>query len=297
MKKILASVAVLGLLAAFVAPIYAIKPQQAHGPWEAKVQGDGALSGGSLPSYGVNHANLGWNFKANSDNLYNGQLNVVEKDEGGEMLNHYKLYGYQVDTKTYNCDTHEMRVEGFNDEGYRVAAHFRGYRNTSYPNSVWYWVKDGSTYLTNTGARLTLDKPFFVLCNEEKVLMESLDVYANDTNGIDSSTLYDGLNYRFEVSGTAFAGDTIDFDAQYSITNRISGDIWTDSVSGYESYGTGLLDLFVNGNDVQWGAYNDAHEYSMNFMGDGSSVNFMINDTYYPNNTGFLTVDIYAVPQ
>lgn len=295
MKKI---AVILGVLVLFLSSGLAygkMKGGQAKGPWVAKVEGNGYLSGGSLPSYGVDETNLGWNFKVNAYGGYNGQLNIIEKFDG-QMLRHFKLFDYQVDNNRYSCETHEMRVEGTDDEGQRVAAHFRGWRNTQYPNSVWYWVKNGDGYITNTKARLTLDSPFFILCDEDKILMETLTVDADDQSGVDSSVLYDGLKYQFKVSGVADAGDTIDFDAKYSLTNRIIDDTWTDAVSGYESYGTELLDLMVDGSAVNWGDYNEAHTYYLGYMGNGSSINFSVYDIYYPNNIGSLTVEIYAVP-
>jgi hypothetical protein len=108
------------------------------------------------------------------------------------------------------------------------------------------------------------------------------------------SELMVGVDYLLKATGTANAGDTIDFDAKYSITNRISGDSWTDPVSGYESYGPTLLDLFVNGSSEDWGAYNNAHEYWYELAGNGSSVSFYVNDIYCINNTGSLFVDISA---
>jgi len=126
-------------------------------------------------------------------------------------------------------------------------------------------------------------------------LIQSLDVNADDFDGEDSVALEDGKEYKFVVSGTAFAGDTIDFDAEYSLTNRITADAWTDDVSGYTSYGTSLLDLEIDGNDTDWGLYSTSHVYEMTYLGTGDSVNFKVNDIHYPGNTGFLTVDIYEL--
>jgi hypothetical protein len=66
-------------------------------------------------------------------------------------------------------------------------------------------------------------------------------------------------------------------------------------VSGYESYGPTLLDLFVNGSSVDWGPYNPAHMYYYVFTGAGSPVTFQVYDIYPINNTGTLTVDIYEL--
>lgn len=127
-------------------------------------------------------------------------------------------------------------------------------------------------------------KPFFV---------ETINVDASQSTAVSTSTLDSGVPYLLEASGTANAGDTIDFDAKYSITNRIEGDPWTDDVSGYTSYGTTLLDLFVDGGSVDWGAYNDEHTYSWALTGTGVPVDLLIYDIYYPNNVGSLAVDVF----
>ncbi len=101
-------------------------------------------------------------------------------------------------------------------------------------------------------------------------------------------------DYRLVARGIANAGDTIDFDAICSITNRISGDTWTDLVSGYASYGPTLLELKVNGTFGNWGSTcNTSHEYTKMLSGFSGQVSFLIDDAYYPNNLGSLTVDIY----
>jgi len=125
-----------------------------------------------------------------------------------------------------------------------------------------------------------------------------------DTVGVDAKKststcshviLESGKRYLLKASGTAFGGDTIDFDTKYSITKRILGDTWTDLVSGYESYGPNLLGLEVDGVFVDWGAFNEDHVYYWEMDGIGSCISLWIYDlsTAYGNNTGSLTVDIY----
>lgn len=100
-------------------------------------------------------------------------------------------------------------------------------------------------------------------------------------------------NYLLKAYGTADAGDTIEFDAQYSVTTKISGDTWTDLVSGYTTYGTSLLDLFVDGLDVDWGSLDEVnHIYNYEYLGTGNRIEFYINDIYPINNKGNLYVDI-----
>jgi len=133
------------------------------------------------------------------------------------------------------------------------------------------------------------------------VLVETIDIYANDSNPTYSTILLESeVQYELEAVGTAFAGgkytEDIEFDAKYSITHSKVSDDWTDSVTDYESYGPTLLDLFVDGSSVDWGAYNNEHTYYWTVTGTGVPLELLIYDIYYPNNTGFITVNIYELP-
>jgi len=109
---------------------------------------------------------------------------------------------------------------------------------------------------------------------------------------LSSHILFPMYDYKIKAYGTAEAGDSIIFDPQYSITGRIAGDSWTDSVSGYETYGPGLLELFVNGSDIDWGGYNEDHTYYYELAGTGNPLSLYINDIYYPNNKEYLSADL-----
>jgi hypothetical protein len=105
--------------------------------------------------------------------------------------------------------------------------------------------------------------------------------------------------YQLVASGVADAGDTILFDAKYSVTQKLgeSPDTpadWTDDVSGYESYGTSLLELLVDGATVDWGPYNADHTYIYPMVGQDQAVELWIYDIYHSNNVGNLDVDIFV---
>jgi hypothetical protein len=172
MKKWLITIIVMLLSLLFTASVFA------GGPWTVKVEGNGIVSGGSLPSYSVLETDIGWNFKWNEDtDEVNGQLNIVEKLTDG-TVRHFKLSGVQVDDVgnpasrpiLFNCaagggDGRSVRVEGYDNQGQLVSAHFRDSEHTQFPNSVWYWVQGSSGYITNTNARLTLSFPFTMECD------------------------------------------------------------------------------------------------------------------------------------
>lgn len=126
-----------------------------------------------------------------------------------------------------------------------------------------------------------------------QTFIETVEVPALSSSVESVATLDADKDYFLKVYGTALAGDTIEFDAKYSITNRIVGDTWTDLVSGYISYGSSLLDLFVDGVNVDWGTYNPDHIYQIPYEGTGSKLSLATYDIYYPNNGGKIFVDIY----
>ncbi len=122
----------------------------------------------------------------------------------------------------------------------------------------------------------------------------SFTVDANDADGYTPDfTFESGKTYKIEVTGTAWAGDGIYFDAKYSERND-SGS-WTDEVQNYETYGPTLLDLQINGISPDWGDYNSDHTYFVVKPGDDTAWNFAIYDVYYPNNEGSLSVTVYEL--
>ncbi len=124
-------------------------------------------------------------------------------------------------------------------------------------------------------------------------LAETVTVPANSsTDTLSLHPLTSGIDYILKAYGTANAGDGIEFDARYSYRTPTSIG-WTDSVSTYGIHGPQLLDLFFN-NSTPWGNYNNSHIYQRLTTGNGSPASFRINDIYYPNNTGDLSVDIYS---
>ena len=127
--------------------------------------------------------------------------------------------------------------------------------------------------------------------------VETVIVPASDVDGVSSlSSLLAGKNYKFKASGTADAGDGIEFDADYSFRTPTSV-TWTDDVSTYEYLGDELLDLQVDGATVGWdndAVYNPDHTYWLDMAGAGLPVSFQVYDVYYPNNIGNLQVDIYV---
>lgn len=128
----------------------------------------------------------------------------------------------------------------------------------------------------------------------EPYLIETVTVYADNSNPTESSNILEnGVDYLVKAYGTADAGANIEFDAKYSFRAGYSTE-WTDLVAGYKSHGTELLDLYLNGANVDWGDYSENHTYEYELVGNGNPLSLKIYDIYYPNNTGNLYADIYV---
>jgi len=131
-------------------------------------------------------------------------------------------------------------------------------------------------------------------------LVETVTVPANSSTGVSSvAALEAGKDYFLKAYGTACAEEntpgtcTIFFDAEYANRPSVDETNWVDGVTGYESWTTNLLDLKVDGNFVNWGAYNTEHTYQIPYSGTGNVlfVTYDVPSAYY-NNTGSLSVDI-----
>ncbi|MEK7133543.1 MAG: hypothetical protein AAB804_00565 [Patescibacteria group bacterium] len=142
----------------------------------------------------------------------------------------------------------------------------------------------------------TCQDPPPLLCTDgttQSSLLETVTIPANASIPTFSNNLLaSGTDYLLKAYGTADAGDGITFDARYSFRVPTSA-MWTDAVSTYEYLGTQLLDLRLNG-ATPWGNLDYANEYWSLVLGNGAQASFLIDDAFYPNNTGELKVDIYA---
>lgn len=127
--------------------------------------------------------------------------------------------------------------------------------------------------------------------------------FAPSSGGVVTTTaLEPGHDYFIEASGTYFAGGDgmfdIQADAEYSqdAYQRANSLAWTSSVHLYEGFGDVLLDLLVDGQNVDWGSYSSSHRYTLDVVptGDPLQIGANIYDTYAPNNTGGICVAVYV---
>ena len=133
-------------------------------------------------------------------------------------------------------------------------------------------------------------------------LIETVVVPADDADGVMSNlTLETGTDYFLKASGT-WTNSLNVADAEYA-----SIDGWASQMDGYDItpwfLGAGEFDLQVNGEFVDWGAYNTLHEYTLMFspsvdgninlrVFDGDSNTGIPNIGWYGDNLGTLAVEI-----
>jgi hypothetical protein len=121
-------------------------------------------------------------------------------------------------------------------------------------------------------------------------VIETMMVDSADPEPTYSTTvLAAGVVYRLRASGT--------------VTNVIGtseGDAdWWDFADPKdngccEDIGLGIDDFVVDDLDTQpdWGPYDPSHIYEVEWIGDGSTIAALYQDTYYGNNIGVLTLEI-----
>lgn len=123
--------------------------------------------------------------------------------------------------------------------------------------------------------------------------IETLMVSSLDGVGVESTTvLEDGKVYAIKARGTFTYNSNEDWaDAEYYQKN---GEVVKGDIEGSEPY---VLDVSIDGYDINydWGEFNPDHEYMMYMMGQGSTIEFSIYDSFYGDNCGCIEVEICEV--
>jgi hypothetical protein len=132
---------------------------------------------------------------------------------------------------------------------------------------------------------------------ETQTVNSASSVPTSSTNALSS-----GKDYLLVSSGT-WQNSLNVADTEYASTNN-----WSTVMDGYDigSYllGKGEFDLKVDGAFIDWGGFNSSHTYCHLYTGTGSNVNFLVFDgnsntntidpSWYGDNNGSLTVNIYS---
>lgn len=188
--------------------------------------------------------------------------------------------------------------------------------STGAPDGTWYWQVRAIDAHGNMSAwspvwAMTIDTaptPALTTCPTGTIasFVETDTVNsASYVPTVGSSTLANGQTYLLVSSGTWNNGGFNLADTAYA-----SVDNWTTYMAGYDigSYllGSNEFKLQVDGQFVDWGAYQPAHEYSYLYTGTGNPISLMVfdgdstaasatpNDSWYSDNTGSLSVNVYA---
>jgi len=137
-------------------------------------------------------------------------------------------------------------------------------------------------------------------------LVETLWVDASSAAGVWSAPLEAGANYRLEASGYFTAGYwywnyslPVYADAIYLSTGPVGGapeEQWNPYVQG--NAGLGGAFLWIDGSAPEWGPYAANHTYAVDIIGSGEPAYAWVNDGFYADNAGGLTVSVYReLPQ
>lgn len=136
--------------------------------------------------------------------------------------------------------------------------------------------------------------------------LESLQVQANEPFGASSTSILEaGKEYKIEVVGiwqNYGSYELHDVDAKY--ISYDSWQTWMDGNPGWPFVNNNLLlETQIDQKFVDWGGYNSDHTYQHFYTGAGSTVNLRvfdghadegsINEGWYTDNEGSLTVNIY----
>ncbi len=131
--------------------------------------------------------------------------------------------------------------------------------------------------------------------------LESLIVAADGTAVSTAGSYSSSQVFRIEVSGTYVWGgcDPIACPGggacgylRYGDAEHLTDDCWA---SDYPLFGSTDISVYVDGGNVDWGAYDSSHVYSITRVGNDGPFSFHIHDCApcYGDNSGSLTVRIY----
>lgn len=222
--------------------------------------------------------------------MWNGSnfVTLISKTGKGGKTNFSTTTSEFTMEYTYGCSCEQILNTVTQTLGFEMEGHYKFGCSKSVIES---WHEDWEDGL--------LDGKKYI--GDDWVLKETVQVPANGDTPVTASTTFEnGAKYNLKAYGTAWAcnqeGCHVNFDAEYS-TNYDGTQGWINGVEQYESWGENLLDLKVNGEFVDWGAFNSDHIYYYELIGTETSATFefVIYDIYYPNNTGYISVDIYKL--
>jgi uncharacterized repeat protein (TIGR01451 family) len=135
--------------------------------------------------------------------------------------------------------------------------------------------------------------------SESESLVQELTLDATNPNPEQTQVLDAGTQYRIEVEGTWFNGNR-SVDAEY-----YSDDAWStvEDMEDDTSRDLRQLDVVINDANVNWGTYDEGHNYETIVEGTDAALDMRIYDedgdptnfAWYQDNDGQLTVRIFEI--
>lgn len=130
-------------------------------------------------------------------------------------------------------------------------------------------------------------------------LVDTVAVSSNGSTALSSISLASGVDYKVAADGTyrfvnwanagiADAGYSLRIPGSYNSSSEIAW-ISGDALGAYAGY----LEVKVNGSNVDWGAFNEAHHYETLVTGTGGQLSAKILDNAYGDNSGQIMLTIY----
>ena len=123
-------------------------------------------------------------------------------------------------------------------------------------------------------------------------LLETVIVAVDGKSTESSTVLQFGIAYKIRASGT------MGIDNQ---PLRLADSEYQRFEDPQDNTKTNNVDLGIGINDTEndddkfpkWGPYQDSHIYVIDFVGEGLTVSFNFHDSFYADNSGSLTVEIF----
>ena len=125
-------------------------------------------------------------------------------------------------------------------------------------------------------------------------LVETMTVQVDGTAAISQTVLKEELEYRLRATGRFIIGGPGYADAEYAFDESNNGVI--DACHAVSpDLGIGIDDGVIDEvKQPRWGSFNPDHDYSVVFTGRNAPISADYHDCYYGDNSGSLTLEIYA---
>jgi len=220
---------------------------------------------------------------------------------------------YEFHSSMNPAETDGVLTTGLWDSGTLTTSSIH---STGAPDGTWYWQvraidASGTMSAWSPVWAMTIDTaptPALTTCPAgtfpSLVETDTVDS-ASDVPTVGTNSLANGQQYLLVASGTWDNGGFNFVDPAYA-----SVDSWTTYMQGYNIapylLGSNEFKLQLDGQFVNWGSYQPSHAYSYLYTGTGNPINLLVFDgdataaspapdaSFYGDNTGTLSVDVYA---